>query len=51
MSNFFQSIVSVVQNFYDRWLLSSAAPHLLFLDINTTKTSVGDAILKLKLSE
>ena len=28
-----------------------AAIQLLFLDVSTTKTSVGDPILKLKLSE
>ena len=51
MNNFFQKIVSESPNFYDKWLLNSAAIHLLFLDIGTTKTSVGDPILKLKLSE
>ena len=40
-----------VTKFYDKWLLSSATIHLLFLDISITKTSVNDPILKLKLSE
>ena len=43
--------VPASHKFYDKRLLSSAAIHLLFLDIRTTKTSVGDPILKLKLSE
>ena len=51
MNHFFQWIVSASQNFYDKRLLSWAAIHLLFLDISSTKTSVGDPILKLKLSE
>ena len=51
MNHFFQLIVSASQNFYDKRLLSWAAIHLLFLDISSTKTSVGDPILKLKLSE
>ena len=44
MNHFFQWIVSASQNFYE-------TIHLLFLDISSTKTSVGDPILKLKLSE
>ena len=51
MNHFFQWIVSASQNFYDKRLLSLATIQLLFLDISTTKTSVGDPILKLKLSE
>ena len=49
MNNFFQWIVSALQNFYDKWLPNSAALHLLFLE--NTKTSVSDPILKLELSE
>ena len=51
MNHFFQWIVSESQNFYDEWLPKSAALRLLFLDNGATKTSVGDPILKLKLSE
>ena len=49
MNNFFQWIVSALQNFYDKGLPSFAALHLLFLE--NTKTGVSDPILKLELSE
>ena len=49
--SFFQKIVFASQNFNDKGPLSSTAIHLLFLDISTTKSSLGDTILKLKLSE
>ena len=40
-----------LHSFFDKWLLSSAATKLLFLDVSTTTTYVNDPIHKLKLSE